>query len=883
MKKIVKGVVCASLCTAMIVASGCSGCSSGLDSETRTLQLSTAALDGNFNPFFYTAQPDGNMVAMTQLPMMTNNENGDLVYGEEQACVVLDRKTTMYDSKEGGSVVPNGSADGRTEYEFVIKNGIKFSNGSDLTIKDVLFNLYVYLDPAYTGSMTLYSVDIQGLNAYRMQSLSVGDGDLADVDAQFTGPAQTKINELVKWSSNKVETVNQEDLKVVQKQFQEDIEADWTSMVTSWSDAYKDSYRFKSAWEAFLFAEGIITVQTAFSTAVNSQQPVFEDLNNNGKKDDGELYYTTLDPNQPGVSGETGEVEAKGIIDMVEKHVSDNLEKYKSEHEGVSEEDAIEALQREICLKIVYTNYAESRTNLKSILLYWTTGANVLQKFIGTLRSQWYEDLKGDDNKLAVETIKGIQTYKTDTFNGKQLGSTHDVLKIVVNGVDPRAEYNFSFGVAPLYYYSGEYKGVNYVTEANGVNKFGVDMGNSEFFSDVLQDTEKNGLPMGAGAYKASSRTEGGTVDRTTFLNNNVVYFERNEYFETVGEGIENAKIKRVSYRVMGDDKVLDALKTGEIDYGEPNAKPSTKQQVDDESHLESLTYTTGGYGYIGINPKYIPQVQARRAIMKAFDTNLILTNYYGSSLAKIINRPISETSWAFPDDGYTEHPTVAYTTDNNEITNLLVEAGYSRDNSRGIWYNGDTDTWLELTFTLAGETTDHPAYTVFLDAAERLNKIGFKITVAPDIQALRKMNSGSLAVWAAAYTSALDPDMFQVFHKDSRATSVNNWNYSGILNDTNHVYDFEYDIIAGKGKLSDKIDEARRTLDRDTRKRLYKECLNYVMELAVEFPTYQRNDLCVYNIEVLDVATLYGATDGQTASYNLGPISKLWEVDYIK
>ena len=40
--------------------------------------------------------------------------------------------------------------DGRTEYEFLIKKDIKFSDGTTLTIKDVLFNMYVYLDPAYT-------------------------------------------------------------------------------------------------------------------------------------------------------------------------------------------------------------------------------------------------------------------------------------------------------------------------------------------------------------------------------------------------------------------------------------------------------------------------------------------------------------------------------------------------------------------------------------------------------------------------------------------------------------------------------------------------------------------------------------------------------------
>mgnify|MGYP002224208782 CR=1 FL=1 len=35
------------------------------------------------------------------------------------------------------------------------------------TIDDVIFNLYVYMDPTYDGSATLYSMPIVGLDDYR--------------------------------------------------------------------------------------------------------------------------------------------------------------------------------------------------------------------------------------------------------------------------------------------------------------------------------------------------------------------------------------------------------------------------------------------------------------------------------------------------------------------------------------------------------------------------------------------------------------------------------------------------------------------------------------------------------------------------------------------
>ena len=159
-------------------------------------------------------------------------------------------------------------------------------------------------------------------------------------------------------------------------------------------------------------------------------------------------------------------------------------------------------------------------------------------------------------------------------------------------------------------------------------------------------------------------------------------------------------------------------------------------------------------------------------------------------------------------------------------------------------------------------------------NAADKLNKLGFKITVSTAIDALRKLNSGALEVWAAAYTSPADPDMYQVWHKDSRATSVNNWNYAGIYNDTQNIYSYERGVV---DKLSEKIEEARETLTQSKRKAIYEECLDLIMDFSVMLPTYQRNDLCVYNKNVIDANSL-----NKKPSSKMGLIANIWEVDYI-
>ena len=87
--------------------------------------------------------------------MLGNDKDGNVVYGDNEGVVTKDLEIRSNDG--------TANVDLTTTYYFVLKNDVRFSNGSYLTIKDVLFNLYVYLDPVYTGSSTIYSTDIVGL------------------------------------------------------------------------------------------------------------------------------------------------------------------------------------------------------------------------------------------------------------------------------------------------------------------------------------------------------------------------------------------------------------------------------------------------------------------------------------------------------------------------------------------------------------------------------------------------------------------------------------------------------------------------------------------------------------------------------------------------
>ena len=147
----------------------CDSTGTVIDNETTRLVLSTSELDGVFNPFFATNENDKTIVSMTQIGMFAIDENGKSVCGEDEACVVLDYEAVTEKDAAGNITY--------TTYYFVIKNGLKFSDGTPLTMRDVMFNLYEYLDPAYYGNSTIYSTDIVGLKAYRTQQQNEKEQD----------------------------------------------------------------------------------------------------------------------------------------------------------------------------------------------------------------------------------------------------------------------------------------------------------------------------------------------------------------------------------------------------------------------------------------------------------------------------------------------------------------------------------------------------------------------------------------------------------------------------------------------------------------------------------------------------------------------------------
>ena len=839
MKKLISlilaGVVLLTIVIVIICAKSCNN--NNGSKEDVPLLLSSQELDKIFNPFFASSAPDSQIVGMTQIGMLGNDAKGNITYGEDEAVAALDIQS-VYDEFED-----------TTTYYIVLKNNVKFSNGSPLTIKDVLFNLYVYLDPVYTGSSTIYSTDIIGLKEYRTQQ-----GDEKSQERfmeQFQIEAASRIDYLATaaeyiYDDKKDYTYSLEEFRECLIEYSED---------EGFENIVKD---FDKACE--LFKEELETDYKNSSDGAY-KSVTFKDAN-------GTTHYNKL----------TTDVE---MFLYNEGYLSWNKNDARLESSLVNNTLELKNWTKDEAINTIYKDKLPMA--LIEVIYYWNT-ASKLYDYLVNLALETYHA----ENERVYTNISGIKfankdasvtvnnkTYVAPTYaeDGSVNNGSNEVLSVTINGVDPKAIWNFAFAVAPMYYYSN----AEQIAKFDFVSNFGVEYSSQEFMEKVVKDPNKIGVPVGAGPYVAcNSEHSTENVTAGDFKSNNILYFTRNEHY-VMGA----PEIKYLHYQVVASNGLLNALYNGEVDYVQPNSNPDTIAELNGKRSegIENKSISTSGYGYIGINAGFVPDMKVRQAIMHSIDTSMTVS-YYGNT-ASAIYRSISLTSWAYPTGCTPYYPYIGgvipedldvvnpdyadfveekgkrpgdtFTKEEQQefIISLIEDADYSIGGD-GIYTNGTTK--LKYTFTIAGAETDHPAFNAFYKASEFLNEINFDITVSTDPQALSKLASGDLAIWAAAWSSTIDPDMYQVYHKDSTATSTLNWGYKQILQNVGGKYNEEVALIE---ELSELIEAGRETNDQNVRARIYSQALDIVMQLAIELPTYQRDDLFAYNVNKIDQSSL--------------------------
>ncbi len=142
-----KSVGALMLCGFFIFLSGC-GSISGLSVYGAELKIGVSDIQGVFNPFYSECDADTEIVSQMFRPIQRKNADNSLV-------------------NHSGGISYEYVGDGKVKYTVSIKDDMMFSDGTNITVDDVLFFYYFISDATYDGTYkSWYLNDIVGLKEY---------------------------------------------------------------------------------------------------------------------------------------------------------------------------------------------------------------------------------------------------------------------------------------------------------------------------------------------------------------------------------------------------------------------------------------------------------------------------------------------------------------------------------------------------------------------------------------------------------------------------------------------------------------------------------------------------------------------------------------------
>lgn len=150
----------------LLMLLGLSACNGN---DTTVIEFSY--FNGNFSPFYSLSLQSLSMVGLTQDSLLVTTGDEDPVIEWEAYSKGLGIADIEADFKEDSSV-------------FTIKVGkdIYFSDGTQLTAKDVMFSMYVYADLDYDGWSSLYTSDLDGLENYQYGTTAAETVEVTEED-----------------------------------------------------------------------------------------------------------------------------------------------------------------------------------------------------------------------------------------------------------------------------------------------------------------------------------------------------------------------------------------------------------------------------------------------------------------------------------------------------------------------------------------------------------------------------------------------------------------------------------------------------------------------------------------------------------------------------
>ncbi len=473
----------------------------------------------------------------------------------------------------------------------------------------------------------------------------------------------------------------------------------------------------------------------------------------------------------------------------------------------------------------------------------------ILEAYDGDIEA--IEGRESAGSTLCELTIAGLgPAYEVGVKTGRSADSISGIRKtgdrtftVHMTAAEPTAIYSFVLPVLPMHYYGDP-------GQFNGTDSFGFPKG------DLRMLKAKTAEPLGAGPYRFVSYSSG------------KVRLEANERYWKGKPLTENILVRQLS----AEESLYYQIYQGHYDISAYAVDSRTASDLFTsadylyDKKLAGKTVGYAGYGYIGINASAVNvggsrDSEASKNLRKAFATVFAayreegINSYYGTG-ARVIDYPLGYSSWIAPKELDPDYET-AFSRDVNgdpiyrssmsesERYEAALQAALGYFEAAGFSVrNGTVSGVPAYTILIPGDGTgDHPSYWIAEKASEALASIGVTLKVydaSNSNELWDGLDANTIQMWAAAWASSVDPEMYR-YHSD---------NVSGHGTGSNHYY-------LTSQKLDQLIMDAWSSTDRETRKALYRQALDEILDWGVEVPVYQRLNAFLVSAERVDLDTL--------------------------
>ena len=165
-KRVLSLLLIAVMAVGMLAGCGGNEGTSEGGENTTPLVVGYSPFSGKFTPFFAESGYDQDVAEMTQVPLISSDRQGAMIYKGIQG-ETISYNGTDYTYYGIADVVTTENEDGSVYYDFTLREDVKFADGEVLNADDVIFTMYVLCDPTYDGTSTLFAQPILGLEEYR--------------------------------------------------------------------------------------------------------------------------------------------------------------------------------------------------------------------------------------------------------------------------------------------------------------------------------------------------------------------------------------------------------------------------------------------------------------------------------------------------------------------------------------------------------------------------------------------------------------------------------------------------------------------------------------------------------------------------------------------